>query len=272
MNQIIKGMSEETYSSRNDYVRSSLLKKVLTEPLSTVKCIIDGTIKFQSDAMKMGTAFHALMLEGKRDYVVKPEEYGYGHKWTRRAKYCADWEDKQTLPVVSAREVESLEGMVKAVHAHPDLKPYLNGQCELSIFVDKIAKLKCRIDLLPRDPDAPVIDFKKTRSADPVEFTKQLFDMKYYLSAAMYLDILRAVDIVRREFWFVAIEEHFPYNIWICKMVDRPIGFLDAGRREYKAAYHTLMRAMQTNEWPTYRTSEPEEHMTAWMQSALENQ
>jgi hypothetical protein len=272
MNQIIKGMSEATYSSRVEYIRSSLLKKVITEPLSTVKCIIDGTITIKSDAMKMGTAFHNLLLEGKKDYVIKPETYAYGKKWTRSAKYCEEWEDKQTLPIVSAREVESLEGMVKAIHAHPELKPYLNGQCELSIFVDKIAKLKCRIDLLPRDPAGPVIDFKKARSADPAEFTKQLFDMRYYLSAAMYLDVLRAVDIVRDEFWYVAIEDSYPYNIGICKMVDRPVSFIDAGRREYRQAYHRLMKAMQTNEWPTYPTYEPEEHMTSWMQATLENQ
>ena len=271
MNQIIKGMSEKSYSERNEYIRSSLLKKVITEPLSTVKCIIDGTIKYESDAMKMGTAFHNLLLEGKKDYVIKPETYAYGKKWTRAAKYCADWEDAQTLPIVSAREVESLEGMVKAIHAHPELEPLLKGQCELSIFVDKVAKLKCRIDLLPDDLDAPVIDFKKTRSANPEDFTKDFFNLKYYLSCAMYLDVLHAVDIHRKEFWYVAIEDRYPFNIWICKCVDRPISFIEFGRKEYRQAYHKLMRAMQTGEWPTYKSSEPEEHMTAWMQNALES-
>jgi PDDEXK-like domain of unknown function (DUF3799) len=271
MNQIIKGMSEEMYASRNEYVRSTLLKKVITEPLSTVKCIIDGTIKFESDALKMGNGFHDLLLEGKRNYIVRPDEYQFGKKWTRAAKYCDEWEKKQTLPIVSAREVESLEGMVAAVHAHPELKDLLNGQCELAIFVDKIAKLKCRIDLLPRDPDAPVIDFKKSRDASPTEFTKQLFNLKYYLSAAMYLDILHAVDIHRKEIWYVAVEDFKPYNIWICKMVDRPVSFLEFGRKEYREAYHKLMKAIQTNHWPTYQSSEPEEHMTAWMQTALES-
>lgn len=272
MNEIIKGMTEETYAARNEYIRSTLLKKVISDPMSTVKAIIDGKIVMKSQALKMGNGFHDLMLEGKKNYVVKPETYSFGKKWTRTANYCSEWEDKQTLPIVTAKEVESLEGMVNAVHNNKELAPLLKGKCELSIFVDKKAKLKCRIDLLPDDKDAPVIDFKKARDASPAEFTKQLFDMKYYMSAAMYLDILHAVDIHRSEFWFVAVEDTYPYNVGICKMPDhRAISFLEIGRKEYIAAYHKLMTALKTNDWPSYGSYEPEEHMTAWMQNFLES-
>lgn len=272
MNEIIEGMSEETYSSRHEYIRSSLLKKVITDPLSTVKCIIDGTIKFESDALKMGNAFHSLLLEGKRNYVVKPDTYAFGKKWTRSAAYCAAWEDKQTLPIVSAREIESLEGMVNAVHAHPELKPFMRGKSELSIFVDKNGnKLKCRIDVLPDDPEAPVIDFKKGRSADPAKFVKQIFDMKYYVSAAMYLDVLAAVDIHRKDFWFVAVEQEPPYNISICRLPDRILSFVEFGRKEYRMAYRKLMEAIKNNHWPTYASYDAEEYMTPWMMTALES-
>lgn len=270
MNEIIKGMSYSTYESRNEYINSGKLKAVLSEPLATVKAMIDGRLTFESEAMQFGTHFHSLLLEGREDFVVRPATYAFGKPWHGGATFCKEWEAKQTKPAVNESQVENLRGMCDALRSHPELAPLLCGQCELSVFVDKNGnKLKARIDLLPDDPSAPVIDFKKTRDASPAEFVKQLFNLKYYVSAAMYLDVLRAVDVKRKEFWFVAIEEFVPYNIYICKLVDRPVSFIDEGRRAYRSAYHTLMTAMRTNSWPTYPTSEAEDHMTPWMQQAF---
>lgn len=271
MNEIIKGMSYPTYDARNEYINAGKLIAVQTETLKTVKAMIDGTLQFTSEALEFGVHFHSMVLEGIENFVVQPREYQFGKPWHNGASYCKDWVRKQTKPIVTEGQVESLRGMTAAIRAHPELAPLLCGQCELSIFVDrKGPKLKARVDLLPDNPSAPVIDFKKARSANPDDFVKQVFNLKYYLKAALYLDVLSAVGIHREEFWLVAVEDWKPYNIYICKLVDRPVGFIECGRIEYRAAYHKLMRAMAKDEWPSYETSEAEAHSAPWIMSALE--
>lgn len=271
MNEIIKGMSYPTYDSRKEYINAGKLIAVQTESMKTVKAMIDGDQEFTSDAFEFGIHFHSMILEGIENFVVQPKEYAFGKKWHARAAFCEQWALKQTKPIVTEGQVSDLRGMCKTIREHPELSPLLCGQVELSIFVDrKGPKLKARVDLLPDGANSPVIDFKKTRSARPEDFVRQMYDLKYYLKAALYLDVLSAVGIHREEFWLVAVEDRAPYNVYICKLVDRGVGFIEYGRMEYRAAYHKLMRAMQTGYWPSYDTSEAETHMTAWMMSELE--
>lgn len=269
--EIIKNMPYTAYAER-DGINNSLLKAVKEESLATVHGIIKKEIVFENDTLDFGTAFHDLTLEGKKNYVIRPDEYAFGKKWTMNATFCKEWVAKQgDRTVLSTSEAAKLEGMAKAVQEHPEMAPLLRGKTELSVFAEKKGiKLKARIDLLPDDPAAPVIDFKKTRSAKPEEFVKQLWNLRYYMQAAMYLDVLRMADIDRKEFWFVAVEDFSPFNIYICKLRDHQIGFLEFGRHEYRDAYQTLMKAINTNCWPTWPSSSAEEHMTAWMQNAIE--
>lgn len=275
MNEIIPDLSYEEYAKRPG-VSSSLLKLVASESLATVKATLDGRIAKESDALDFGKAFHSLLLEGKTEYVIQPATYPSikdGEKaWNNNAKYCEKWHEDQVLPVLTATEDRSLRGMVEAIQRHEELVPYLNGQTELSIFTDgpKGNKLKARIDLLPSEETAPVIDFKKSRSANPSKFVKQIFDLKYYLQAAFYLDVLKMGGISRKEFWFVSIEDAEPYNIYIAKLVDMPMSFIALGRKEYREAYSKLRNAIETNKWPSYDSSEAEAFVTSWMQQTIE--
>lgn len=267
--EIIKNMSYEDYALRTE-INGSKLKIVHEESLATVKAVLDGKVKLDSQILRFGTAFHSLVLEGKKEYVIRPDEYEFGKKWTMAANFCKEWVARQKLPVMSSKEAESLEGMAKACQDHPELSKYLCGQTELSVFAQSGGiSLKARIDLLPDNPDAPIIDFKKTRSARPEEFVKQIWNLRYYFQSAINIDVLRMAGIDRREFWFVAIEDCYPYNIFIAKMEDNGVGFIDLGRREYRIAYHKLMTAIQKNEWPSYGAAPAENYLTQWMIAAI---
>lgn len=276
---IESNLSYEEYAKRPG-VTATLLKAVAKESLKTVKSIIHGSIK-ESDDMNFGRAFHALLLEDKKEYVIQPDTYisttvkkdeNPIKPWNNNSKTCKQWYAEQNLPVLTQLDVLDLEGMVRAVKSDPELQPYLKGRSELSIFTDiKDRKLKAKIDLLPDDPEGPVIDFKKARNADPVKFVRQIFDMKYYLQAALYLDVLRISGIDRKEFWFVAVEDKSPYNIFIAKLPNGPVGFIELGRREYREAYHKLMNAINKNHWPSYGSGDAEQFISPWMMNALES-
>lgn len=261
-------------------ITATLLKAVAKESLRSVKFLLDGNSK-ESDELDFGRAFHALLLEGKDEFVEQPRTYisttvkkgeNPVKPWNANSKTCRAWMSEQKLPILTSNEVEDLHFMVQAVKDCAEIKSFLKGRSELSIFTDvKERKLKIRIDLLPDDLNGPVIDFKKTRSADPVKFVRQIFDLKYYIQAALYLDVLRIAGIERKEFWFVAVEDKAPYNVFIAKMPNGPIGFIELGRKEYREAYHKLMNAINTNNWPSYGIADAEQYLSPWMMQSLES-
>lgn len=276
---IESNLTYEEYASRPG-VTATMLKKVAKSSLKSVKHLIDGHSD-QSDDMDLGTAFHALLLENKEEYVVQPQTYistsvKKGEdpikKWTNQSKTCRAWAKEQTLPILTQNEVGDLLGMVQVVKQQKDLMPYLSGKTELSIFTnEKGRKLKAKIDLLPDDLNGPVIDFKKTRSSDPVKFTRQCFDLAYYIQAALYLDLLKLEGIHRKSFWLVGVEDRAPYNICICKMDDVPISFIEYGRIQYRDAYHKLMNAINNNDWPSYGSFQAEMYLTPFMMREIES-
>ena len=273
---VVPGKSYDEYNAVEG-VTSSLLRLVHKEPLSTVKAVMDGRVKIEGDALDFGKAMHALVLEDKEEFEVQPLKYlgpnGDQKDWHNGAQFCKAWyAEREGKLVMTAAEVKALRGMAEAIRTNEELNPYLAGQPELSIFVEreKGQKLKARLDLLPSLPGAPILDFKKTRSAEPSRFTRQLFDLGYHLQAAFYIDVLKLAGIERKEFWFVAIEDFEPYNISIAKLKDVPISFIALGRMEYRMAYGKLLNARSQDAWPTYGSFEPEQHTTAWMNQAIE--
>lgn len=283
--EVVPDLPYEDYAAR-PHVSSSILKLVLTESLLTVRAALDGKAEKESEALDFGKAFHSL-IEGKKDYAVQPETYpapahhqlvkrgeieeGAPLAWNNTAKYCSDWHKAQSAPVMSARESESLEGMAAAVRSNHILKPYLKGRSELSAFVDCNNRLlKCRFDRLPDDPEGPIIDFKKTHCASPEKFVKQIWDYKYYVSGALYLDISKMIGQPRDRIWYVAVEDKFPHNIFIAELKDEDVSFIDLGRKEYRFAYQKLSNAIAENRWPSYGRAPAENHITAWMQKAID--
>jgi hypothetical protein len=277
---LVPNLTYDEYAAREG-VSASILKLVALESLATVKATLDGRISRESDALDFGKAWHALLLEGKTQYVVQPATYESAtvkkgedpiKPWNNNSKTCKAWYAAQTVPILTEKDIVDLHGMVAAVRRNEELAPYLNGQSELSAFASFSAgqKLKARFDLLPDDASGPVIDFKKACSANPSKFVKQIFDLKYYIQAAVYLDVLKLLGKPRKQFWFVAVEDFAPYNLYISKLIDQPISFIELGRREYRGAYRTLESARSTNYWPSYGSSEAEAHVTSWMQQAIE--
>jgi hypothetical protein len=277
--EIIPGLSFEEYGKRPG-INGSLLVDVWKEPLATVRAMLDGKREKSSEALDFGTAFHSLILEGKREFIEQPATYpgakGEEKPWTYQANFCKEWKATQTQTVLTRQEIADLDGMANAVCAYDQggirLNDYLKGQAELSIFAEqKGTPVKIRVDLLPDDPDMPVIDFKKSRSADPVKFTRQAFDLGYHLKAAFYLDVLRLIGKPRKAFWFVSVEQEYPHNIAIVKMEDAATGFfIPAGRRLYRAAMLKLLAALENGRWPTYGDSSAEDNAPQWMAQQLE--
>ncbi len=131
---IIENMLFEDYQ-KAEGLNASVLKLVDDLSMKHVKAALDGHRKIESDALAFGTCFHSLLLEGREDFVEKPATYpapashakvkkkeieeGSPLKWNANAAYCKEWEEKQTLTILSSREISNLHGMCEVLRSDP---------------------------------------------------------------------------------------------------------------------------------------------------------
>lgn len=274
---VIPNLPFEEYRKRPG-INATLLKTVHRFSLAHAKAQIDGLLDDETDAKSLGTSFHAQLLEGRIDYVIHPKTYPGGttkapeeKPWNWNANFCKAWRDEQgEKSVVSEEQAKELDSMVTSAHGAlgSDL---LKGQRELSVFAEKDGHpVKCRIDLLPDDPTAPVIDIKRCVSAHPDEFLKQALKLGYHLQAAWTLDVLKWNGQERKEFWLVGIEPTAPFAAVILTFRDEPLSFVRLGRVNCRAAFQKLRNAYAANVWPAYGKSAAEDHTPAWMLKELE--
>lgn len=274
MNLIQHGLPYEEYAKRAG-INASLLKTVDAKSLKHAKAIIDGQASEESDAKELGTSFHALLLEGRIDYVVRPETYENEKKevkpWNWNANVCKAWEVSQGgKTILSPDDAKSVEAMVASAHDALEGMP-MKGDRELSIFAEHEGlPVKARLDFLPADTEAPMVDFKSCKDANPEEFLKQALKLGYHIQSAWHMDVARWAGQPRKAFWIVGIESKKPYVSCVLKFIDQPISFLRVGRRRARAAFQKLKTAYQHNCWPGYGASAAEENAQPWMISELD--
>ncbi len=268
-------------------INASLLKLADGFSMAHVKATMDGTRKHESDAMDFGKCFHSLLLEDREDFVERPDTYpapphhakvksgeieeGAPLKWTANAQYCSLWESSQGKLIMNMAEVRQLRGMVASLRSSPELSEYLDGQCELSVFAEKDGyPVKCRMDLLTKRKDGPVIDFKSARCAQPSIFLNDAFNRGYHIQAAWNLDVGRWAGIERRAFWCAAVESEEPYAHCILKFNDETASFLRYGRTLCRAAFQRIKNCTKSGVWPAYGAHDAETHAKPWMLPMLD--
>lgn len=291
--QIIPDMPFAEYLAHPG-INAGLLATAFQTCMSKVKLQMDGGKSAQSDELDFGTAFHALVLEGREDFVTHPPTYpapgghtkvktgeiqpGDSLPWTWSAGTCKLFaKENEGRTILSEAEAANVRGMAAVCHNDPELKPLMAGsKSEVTVIVEKDGlTFKIRVDTLTGG-SLPVIDFKSARSAEPAKFVKAAYDLGYFLKSALYMDVLmwaglNSYDLDnKREFWFVAIEKEPPYahSITICKDIN--LSYMYVGRRQYRYALQKIKKCLASGEWPAYGSSEAELHAPPWHQKEIE--
>ena len=255
-------------------INASALKIVHQFSLAHARAHLDGTFAKESRALDIGRAFHALALEGRQDFVVRPSTYEHpkegARPWNSNASVCKEWlAANDGALVLTESDAQDLTGMMHAVSPH--LTPYAKPRCELSVFAEREGlPVKVRVDCLPDGADEPVIDLKTCRNAHPEKFMRDALALGYHLQAAWTLDVLRKAGIRRREFRLIAVEVSPPYATCILRFVDTELSALRMGRARANAAFQRIVTAQRTGLWDGYGIHEAEEFIPAWYKAELE--
>lgn len=231
-----------------DAARASFLKEILRSPKHAI------TPKEQTPAMALGSMIHHACLEPDKfeQYVVMPEI----DKRTKEGKAAfADFEaSAQGKKIIKSSDYEVVKGCVDSVWSHPAAKDLLSvGRTELAaVWTDEQTHLLCKAKPDHFREDGILVDLKTTTNASSKSFSKDVYNFKYHLQAAFYLDgVTKVTGLQYEKFYVVAVEKTAPFA---CAVYELDFGTLEAGRALYREALERYAQCKTLNEWPAYST------------------
>lgn len=242
-----KRLTNEQYHLCHKAVSSSALKEFHfgKNPSFCYQKYIKKTVPHApSDAMIIGSATHKLILEPKdfnKEFAVFDGRKA-GKVWTEFK------EQHQGVDIITKAVYDDISAMRDAVMKNPEANKLLSGgTAEDSVFWrDKETSVLCRArsDYQKMVGSSKIlVDLKTCKTAEPINFTKDLINLGYFLQQAMYMDGFNA-----QAFAFVAVEKS-SNTVQVYTLDDM---FQEAGHLLYREALEKWAECLQNKNWPTY--------------------
>ena len=209
--------------------------------------------------MRLGTAVHSFILEGKKpEYVLRPEFVpGTTDKWHGAKKECKEWLTAQTLPVLTQDEEDRQMRMINALLQDKRAIRLLElcNLREVPVFTEyQGLPFKCRLDaFMLTDGHRPIImDLKKTTSAKPRDFrNKVLYDFHYDMQAQVYRNLVAlkyGMDEPPDYIWCV-VEDSKAAHVQLFGMSEE---IEKSGQDKLQKSVDAYKSCIENNEWPGY--------------------
>ena len=222
-----------------------------------------------SPAMDLGTAFHAVLLEGVAAVEII-EAADFRTKAAREARDAARAAGR--VPLLP-QTFQDLQAMVTAAKLQLDAleEPMLllpeAGIAEASIFWTEDGGIECRAtpDWLSLD-HRMICDLKTTSgSAHPAAFARVLWDKGYGIQEAWYRRAVKRVHGVAAEFRFIVVETFPPYALSVVSLDPEAQAFAD---QQVEAGLAEWRRCVETGHWPAYPARVAYAEVPPWIQAA----
>lgn len=244
---IIKGISNEAYHKAAG-VSKSQLDQFAKSPAHYMASLT--TPRKETEAMRIGTLFHTLVLEPeKANFVVGPNINKNTKEWKA---FKAEAEAAGQI-VIDEGDNAMLQGMVASIKAHPAASALLSGPgiAEGSCwwYDERSGELcRCRPDFYRED--GILVDLKTTEDASLAGFTKSVANFRYAVQAAMYADgVETSTGMPIKAFAFIAVEKQPPFAAQ-CFQLD--FQATEVGRVTYQNLLLDLADCKINGKFPAY--------------------
>lgn len=199
----------------------------------------------------LGTAAHAVLLEGRELFVIDYPDFRTKHAQALRDEAKAAGK----LPVLThqASDIASMVTIATTKFALcPDLEGYnvadLLPERTITWEQDGVA-LRCRPDWMSQDFKL-VISYKTCRtSAEPNAFLRTILGSGYDLQAAFELAGVKAATGVDAHYVWLVSEVTEPFA---CSLLGMSPAWLALARAKFRAAVHVWRECLTTDRWPAY--------------------
>lgn len=274
---IITDMDNNTYHSHHA-ISSTDIKLVMRSlyHYHSEKINDDPELKKErTKALNIGTAFHILALEPEKfdKYIaVDPDDYPTKKECGRtiedqRAEFCAKHPGKIIL---KAKDIDDKKrGMAKAIRNDAAARYLLQGKglVESSLFaIEPTYNIECKIrpDWL-RDDDL-IVDLKSAEDASDEAFDRSIWNYKYHVSAAFYMDIFEQVKGRKAAgFVLLPVESKPPYAVGNPVLLEEGDDWINIGRKSYFESLQKLSQAFTTKKYPAYGSEIRKSMPKPWM-------
>jgi hypothetical protein len=232
-------------------VNQSSLKKILLSPAH-----YQAALKFKmipTPAMEMGTALHALSLDGEaafdKGYIKKPDGLSLATKEGKAWK--AEVGRKKVLSSGGKDDPwGSVQGMNESLKRlqwfNPSQDDYIKYN-EVSIYWDWMGvKCKARLDRVAIE-EGLVLDLKTTDTVEPDLFLKKVIGLGYDFQAAYYAKAAEVAFGKPFKFLFVAVERKAPYTVDIFEATP---DMMEEAMYKCEKALKTYALCQENNSWP----------------------
>lgn len=242
------GISEEAYRAAEGVNQTSL--KLMAISAAHYRSKIDEKPKPPTDAQRIGTVTHQVILQDKHDYVVRPAGLKFS---TVEGKA---WKKAQTKTIIDLEEERDIEGMRASVMAHPVARAILErpGQNEVASFrrdPETGLMLKGRADRVCMDDQQRTVipDLKTTQHgcAGKEAFSKEIYNWGYAIQAHHYLTLFGASSFV-----FIVVEKESPYACAVYALEPDAIAH---GARLWREYLNRVKECTDSGIWPAYSTT-----------------
>ena len=259
-----------------DAALSQTVAKAGERSRAHMKAAIDRNDDEPSDAQLVGSLTHHFVLtpNAPLDHLaIKPDGMTFASKEGKAWKKEQIEAGKQ---IVTGAQIGKSLGIAKAIAAHPDCRAiFANGKPEVSLFGDMpldwregdvhpSVRVKARIDWLPIGSNA-LCDVKTCTDARTGElgddgFSNHVFKWGYHIQASWYIDLWNLLNPQdRREtFVLIAVEKDPPYAVCPYELSsageDGTDGYIELGRKKYRALLDMYYDCVTTGVWPAYPT------------------
>jgi hypothetical protein len=222
----------------------------------------------ESGTFDIGTAAHALLLEGSRAKICVIE----ADDWrTKAAKEARDQARASGLTPILARHNVAVIRMVDAAKAFIETTElsgiFQDGAPEQTlVWKDNGVACRSRLDWLTKDRRV-ILDYKSSASAQPDWFSRQIANMGYDFQAAFYLRGLKACGHPDAQFVFLAQEIDPPHA---CSLHGIAPSMLAIAEAKVQRAIDLWRQCLTTGKWPAYDNRVHWAEATAWQMTQHE--
>jgi exodeoxyribonuclease VIII len=228
----------------------------------------------QTPTFLIGSAVHAAILEPdefKKRYAVEPTINKRTNDGKTAYAELMAYAAANRINYLDAETYASCEKMRDAVHAHPAASVLLSdGQAETRLDWQReiiTEDGEIREVLLKAKPDWLshndfIVDVKTTEDASPQGFGKSVWNYRYHVQDAFYMDAYEHFyGGPARGFIFIAVEKKPPYAVALYFL---PNEVRERGRNTYERNLRTYLKCLETGEWPAYGTEVMELQLPNW--------
>lgn len=216
--------------------------------------------------MDIGTAAHAMLLEGVDSVVICPFD-----DWRKKDAQSMRDEAREAgkIPLLESQYFD-VRAMTEIASSAANKAGFnlSSGKPEQTVIWDEgKTRIRTRPDWLS-DGASQIIDYKSTALISPSAWMRASVGNGYDVQDALYRRGIEAVTGKRPDFVFMVQETTAPYCVYFVKL---SAALQEIGRIKVERALAIWSACMKSGNWPGYPTEIMEAEATQWQLADAEN-